>query len=181
MPSDRLKTTLDKPYSPWSKGGSGPSAQPLSQATCQRALDAGECPPGPPAAATRAIIDHQIQPDQRSGATMSSRWHAFAMRRSGVRIPAAPPQRSACDLRKCGSEFDKARVCLTSAPPDRLCVHAMEYLQGGPGLMRRSFRRWTRRVRRRGCLRHRGEGVHRCAVVVDRQGRRPPGLQQHHR
>ena len=29
-------------FGPWSKGGSGPSAQPLSQATCQRALDAAD-------------------------------------------------------------------------------------------------------------------------------------------
>ena len=43
--------------------------------------------------------------------------HAFAMRRSGVRIPAAPPQRSACDLQKCARGFAGRGLCLTIAPP----------------------------------------------------------------
>jgi len=49
------------------------------------------CPPGAPRGRTVAHPDHSMQHDQCPGTRPSSRRHAFAMRRSGVRIPSAPP------------------------------------------------------------------------------------------
>jgi len=81
-----------------------------------------ESPPAPPATATGALVDHPMQHDQRSGTTVSSRRHAFAMRRSGVRIPSAPPWKTVSDMRKRSSgpvsRFGgRMPICVPLYPP----------------------------------------------------------------
>jgi hypothetical protein len=75
------------------------------------------CPPGAPRGMTPGGPGGQLATHATYAPVTGGVGHAFAMRRSGVRIPAAPPQRSAGDQRKCATGLARTRVCLTSVPP----------------------------------------------------------------
>jgi hypothetical protein len=100
------------------------------QAQPEKSLEAGwprtwhciACPPGAPTDETEGALAVSCQLMQRID-RRSRDWARLRNEKVRGRIPAAPPQRSAGDLRKYARGLARTRVCLTSVPPaDCACM-----------------------------------------------------------